>query len=126
MVDYYFFEPSPVRRVNAFKKMNIPYDIVSSGGHNVKFDGINMCLENFILRHYIVLSKKHAINKFCKERIYSPSEIKNRGWHGSRATFTADNLCFPNKEKLKTINSGKWDKSDVWKRHTFLEGGNKY
>lgn len=125
MIYYYFFELGPNRRVNAFKKPNVSFDIVSSGGHYVEFEGLNIYPENFILRHYIMLSKKHAINKFCKERIYSTSEIKDRGWHGSRATFTAEKLCLPNKENLKNIKSGRWDKSDIWKRHTFLEGGNK-
>ncbi len=122
---YYFFEPSRNRRINSFKKLSIPFDIVSSGGHEVKFEGIKIYPVNFILRHYIVLGKKHAINKFTKERIYSSSEIKDRGWHGSRATFTASKLCFPNKENLKNIKSGEWDKSEAWEKHTFLEGRNR-
>lgn len=120
---YYFFEPSPLRHIKAIKKMNNPIDIVSTGGHRINFEGIKIFPENFILRHYVVLSKEHAINKYCKERIYSSTEIKERGWHGSRATFTPDKLCFPNKGVLKNINSVIWDKTDVWKRHTFLEGG---
>ncbi len=116
---YYFFEPSSTRRINAFKKSNTKIEIASSGGHNVKFDGLNIFPVNFILRHYIALSREHAIRKYCKERIYSKEEVK-RGWHGTRATFTPEKLTFPDKSLLKKINKNSWDKTDPWKKHTFL------
>lgn len=121
---YYFFEPRPLRQIKAFKKMNNSVDIASSGGHRINFEGIKVYPDNFILRHYIVLSKEHAINKYCNQRIYSSDEVTKKGWHGIRATFSPDKLCFPNKNLLKNIDNGIWDKSDKWIRHTFLLGEN--
>jgi glycosyltransferase involved in cell wall biosynthesis len=119
---YYFFEPAPIRHVKAFKKTNTVLDIASTGGHRINFEGLNVYPISFILRHYVVLSKNHAIEKYCKERIYSQSEIEERGWHGPRATFTPDKLIFPSKQQLKSIETGFWDRSDVWTKHTFLTG----
>ena len=49
----------------------------------------------------------------------SKEEVK-RGWHGTRATFTPEKLTFPDKSLLKKINKNSWDKTDPWKKHTFL------
>lgn len=120
---YYFFEPYPLRRINAWKNQNINIDLVNSGGHQVSFDGIKIYPENFILRHYIVLSKNHAIDKYYTSRVFSQKEHKERGWHGARMTFTPDKLKFPEKELLKKIGEkGRWDTSEIWKNHTFMEG----
>lgn len=119
---YYFFEPFPNRRINAWKKLDVDVDIVSSGGHMAKFDGRKLYPENFILRHYIMLSREHAIWKYYTSRVFSKQEIKERGWHGKRATFSPDKVVFPDKTLLKKINSHPiiWDYSDVWKAHEFL------
>lgn len=116
---YYFFEPSPVRHIKAFKKTKQVIDIANSGGHRIKFEGINIYPESFILRHYVVLSKRHAIDKYCRQRIYSKDEIE-RGWHGARATFSPEKLEFPDKGQLKILTNNKWDKNDPWIKHTFL------
>lgn len=120
---YYFFEPGPMRRINAWKNLNIEIDLINSGGHKVNFDGIKIFPENFILRHYIVLSKDHAISKYYSSRVFSMKEHKERGWHGSRMTFTPDKLNFPKKDTLKKYNKKElWDTSDIWLKHTFMEG----
>ncbi len=116
---YYFFEPAPIRHIKAFKKTDSKIEIASSGGHRIKFDDLNLFPVSFILRHYIALSSNHAIVKYTKERIYSTDEIK-RGWHGTRATFSPDKLCLPEINQLKKVNKNTWDKTDPWKKHTFL------
>lgn len=120
MLYYYYFEPFPNRRINAWKKLGVNLDLVSSGGHMAKFDGRKLYPQNFILRHYICLSKDHAIQKYYSSRVFSKKEVKERGWHGARATFTPDKLNFPAKELLKTIETNIWDKSDLWENHTFM------
>jgi glycosyltransferase involved in cell wall biosynthesis len=124
MLYYYFFEPIKDRRMNAWKKVASPIDLVSWGGHKIHFEGIKIYPENFILRHYIVLSKDHAIRKYYSDRVFSQDEIKDRGWHGARANFLPEKLIFPSKDLLKTLKKGEWDKSDIWKKHTFMEGEN--
>jgi len=120
---YYFFEPYPIRRINAWKNQNQVIDLINSGGHQVNFEGIKIYPENFILRHYIILSKDHAIRKYYSEKVFSKKEHEERGWHGARMTFTPEKLHFPKRELLKRIDKNKvWDKSEIWKKHTFMEG----
>ena len=117
---YYFFEPSPLWHINAWKNTGRAVDIISYGGHRANFKGRKIYPENFILRHYIVLSRAHAIAKYGSERIYSQEEIKKRKWHGARATFSADKLVLPFKNELKTLSTNGWDRSQPWAKHTFL------
>lgn len=117
---YYFFEPSPLRQIKAWKKTPKMTGLVESGGHGVKFEGRRIFPVNFIMRHYVVLSAAHAIAKYTKERVYSRQEVEEKGWHGPRSTFTSEKLKFPERRMLKCIDSGAWDRSAPWKTHTFL------
>ena len=120
MSRYYFFEPCQNRRVNAWKKGSVPIDLAGSGGHQVEFEGRRIFPENFVLRHYIALSKDHIIAKYAG-RVFSAAEIKERGWHGARPSFSPDQLKLPEKKELKTVSvDGNWDKSEPWKEHIFL------
>lgn len=120
---YYFFEPDTLRRINAWKRQTRPVDLTSSGGHRVQFEGRRIFPENFVLRHYIVLSRDHAIAKYGRERVYSRVEIEQRAWHGARPRFAPAMLSFPEKSLLKHLDRGCWDKSDPWGRHRFMETG---
>lgn len=117
---YYFFEPSKNRRINAWKNLNTPVDLTTGAGHRIKFEGLKLFPENFILRHYIGLSKVQLINKYYNERIFSQKEITERGWHGGRATFTPEKLSLPEKNILIKIKKGIWEKTNTWTKHTFL------
>lgn len=113
---YYFFEPAPQRRINAWKKGAGPVNLSQSGGHRVDFQGRRIFPISFILRHYVALSRAHAIDKYTVQRVYPP------GNRGSRATFTAEKLRLPAKERLKKISGRNFDKSDPWRKHEFLLG----
>lgn len=118
---YYFFEPSPQRQVKAWKNAGQTVDLVSSGGHSIKFEGIKIYPVNFILRHYIALSRAHAINKYGHERIYSQDEIEKRGWHGPRAKFNSNHFQLPTCEQLKMIGKNSdLDKAAPWVTHVFF------
>jgi lipopolysaccharide transport system ATP-binding protein len=122
---YYFFEPGPLRRLNAWKNLGKSVDLVSSGGHCAAFDGRKIYPIPFILRHYIVLSRSHAIAKYGRERIYSREEVEQRGWHGTRANFNPLQLRFPAGDHLKLLkDNGVWDTSSPLRQHPFLEGKN--
>jgi len=115
---YYFFRPWPLHRVNIWKKTDLPLDIASSGGHSVFFKDRHVYPRHFILRHYIVLSKKHAMEKYGK-RNYDPIELA-RGMNIKRAEFNPDDLRFPDKKDLKVMpDSGEWDRSAPWTKHFF-------
>lgn len=122
---YYYFEPWLLRQVKAWKNYGQLLDLVTSGGHSANFEGRKIYPDNFILRHYIVLSRTQAIAKYCIERTYSREEVERLGWHGSRANFNPTQLQFPSKHQLKILNSdGVWDKSNPWTKHSFFDGKN--
>ncbi len=119
---YYFFEPHPLRRLNAWKKTaNI--DIHSNAGHRIEFAGQKIFPGSFILRHYIVLSKSHALEKYGS-RVYSKAALE-KGWSLERAAFAPSSLNFPTKARLKRLNGGNWDKSEPWVKHEFLTGNSQ-
>ena len=114
---YYYFEcDSPARyRTNAWKK-HPEVDLHTFAGHKVVFPGLKVCPDPFILRHYIVLSRAHAIEKYAK-RGFSESEMA-KSWHRDRASFRADEFSFPARDRLKKIDAaGDFDKSKPWKSH---------
>ncbi len=115
---YYFFEPYPIRRVNAWKK-NQALNLHRSGGHHVEFADQKIFPSSFILRHYIVLSRAHALRKYAG-CVYAKTQL-DQGQSLKRAAFSPDKLCFPTKDRLKEIsNHQEWDRSDPWKEHEFI------
>lgn len=93
MRSYYPFQPRQYHRVNAWKKQPA-INLITGAGHRVRFDGINIYPEPQVMRHYICLGKKHAIEKYCKRK-YSPLEVTNKHWYGSRPFIEADRIVFP-------------------------------
>lgn len=113
---YYYFQPRPLHRVNIWKKTNSPVDLVSSGGHCAEFANRNIYPTNFILRHYLLLSKKHALEKYGK-RNYDPEELA-KGMHIKRARFRPEKVLFPGADQLKKVPAnGQWDLSEPWSQH---------
>jgi len=102
MRHYYFFEPKPLRRVNLWKNSSQPIDLVSSGGHSVAFRGRKVFPRNFVMRHYIILSRQHAIRKFG-DRKYPQHELA-RGWHRARAVFSEIGLRFPHRSEMISLD----------------------
>lgn len=80
--DYEAGEPWNRVQVKCWKNLGIPVDLVSSGGHEARFPGRNVCPIRFVLRHYPVRGESHGQRKVFVERIprFLPSE-RERGWH---------------------------------------------
>jgi len=120
MIYYYFFEPNPFHPLNAWKKMpNI--NLSNNAGHRVEFTERNIFPVSFILRHYIVLSRSHAIAKYGN-RNHAIAELK-KGWMIERELFSPDKLNFPELNRLKKLEEGgigHWDRSDPWRKHEFF------
>lgn len=76
MTRYYFYEPWAPRLIRAWKRTTTAIALAESGGHSADFGGRRLYPSNFVLRHYIVLSAEHAIEKYTSERIYSEHEVK--------------------------------------------------
>jgi len=67
-------------QVKCWKKAPGPVDLVTSGGHDVAFDGRRVYPLRFLLRHYSVRSAEHGARKRMVERPYRDDE-RRRGWH---------------------------------------------
>jgi glycosyltransferase involved in cell wall biosynthesis len=96
---YYPFEPQAEHLVRAWKRQAGLVDLASSGGHHVVFPGRRIYSERLRLRHYLFLSREHALRKYVARR-YDPDEVR-RGWHGWRATLTADQIRLPARAELR-------------------------
>jgi glycosyltransferase involved in cell wall biosynthesis len=122
MRHYYHFRPQPLHRLNAWKNTGQPVDLHTHSGHRVVFAGRRIAPEMFRLRHYIALSRAHALAKYCA-RIHSPEEIRNLGWDDMRVGFRPEKLRFPRPEQLKLLGRDEdWDTSDPCTEQTFLGG----
>lgn len=120
MMHYYFLAPSSSRHIKAWKKTGAPVDLVSTAGHRVNFPGLKLYPEDFILRHYIFLSKAHALRKYCT-RVFSPEEL-TKGWHTKRAAITPEGIRLPTPKEMRSYRcDGVWDRSAPCKSHKFLK-----
>ena len=121
---YYFFEPYPLRRINAWKKNSSPINLADSGGHSVNFLERKIFPENFILRHYIGLSLSYIESKYS-QRVHNEENEVKRGWHGWRARFSEYDLNLPSIQNLKFYSEdNKWNKTDIKIEHQFIKKKN--
>jgi len=89
---YYFFAPQS-NRLNRAWKRRTPLSNHQSGGHCLAGDQLRLFPQNHILRHFIVLSQAHALEKYL-HRTFDPRDLGYQ-WHGNRLSFTSDNLRIP-------------------------------
>lgn len=117
---YYPFAPRHPHRLNAWKKQprswpglgpflrdvrrqhrwGVPsVNLIASGGHAVKFPGIRAYPIDFKLKHYLVLSLDHAVEKYVKKD-FASKEVSN-GTHGWRATVEEHDLLIPSQAQMR-------------------------
>jgi glycosyltransferase involved in cell wall biosynthesis len=70
-------------RLTAWERQAQRVELAWRGGHEVRFPGLRMYPAPFKMRHYLFLSREHALEKYG-ERLYDEAEIE-AGWHGWRA-----------------------------------------
>lgn len=117
---YYPFLPSFPHRLNAWKKQPVPVELAWAGGHRVRFPGLRMYPESFRMRHYLLLSKAHAIRKYV-QRHYDPVLVA-QGWDGWRASLKPEMIKFPPQRELRTyLSDDQLDASDPRTTH-YLDG----
>ncbi len=117
---YYFQRGNKKRRINAWKKQTCGVNLARWGGHRIFFEGMRIYPENFIMRHYIALSREHAVRKYCG-RVFSLEEVQKKGWHLNRVSVTPEDIRMPAKRLLKEYRGdGVWDRTDPWPDHYFL------
>jgi hypothetical protein len=69
-------------QVRCWKKLPVPLDLVSTAGHDARFEGRRVFPVRFLLRHYPIRSQAHGERKVWRERLprFAPEE-RARGWH---------------------------------------------
>lgn len=139
---YYPFGPRHPHRLNAWKKQpkrwrgvkpllrelmrhhrwEVPsIDLHSTGGHVVNFPGIKPYPVDFKLKHYIVLSLGHAIQKYVKKD-FAPDEVDNL--HGWRATAEAHDFSLPSEQVMRLYTSDdELNPSDPLADHLLVKKG---
>jgi O-antigen biosynthesis protein len=69
-------------QVKAWKNGGPPVDLVTDGGHNVKFDERRVYPLKFLTRHYSFRSRQQATDKVFRDRLPRVrKERTERGWH---------------------------------------------
>ena len=119
MRHYYHFKPHEWYRINAWKNVG-PVDLSTYLGHRVEFPERRVYPESFILRHYIALSRLHALTKYAT-RVHDADRIRRTSWSNNRVSFKPANLRLPERTQLKEYREDNvWDTSDPWLHHPFL------
>ena len=100
---YYPFALNFPSQVKAWKQQPVPVDLVSSGGHRVKFTGLCIYPESFKMKHYQFLSVPQLLTKYTG-REYDAGELK-MGMHGWRAHLSEQEINLPPQSILHTYTS---------------------
>lgn len=96
---YYPFLPRFPHRCNAWKMQDSPVDLATEAGHVVRFPGLRMAPMSLFMRHYLCLSRAHAVEKFVARR-FAADEL-GEGWFGWRDRIAEDDLEFPSVTDLR-------------------------
>ena len=113
---YYPFLPSFPHRLNAWQRQTRRVELAWSAGHQVRFPGLRMYPDSFILRHYQFLSVPHAIRKYADRR-HDPAALAV-GWHGWRERFRPQAIRLPSQKELRIYSTDdQLDASDPRTRH---------
>jgi glycosyltransferase involved in cell wall biosynthesis len=99
---YYHFAPHRNRLMRAWKR-NQGFSNVATGGHVLEGPGLKLAPEDFVLRHYMVLSHRQAVEKYAA-RVFPAAEIA-KGWHRNRLNLDPERLRLPDPASLRHLLS---------------------
>jgi len=120
MHGYYPHLPVMPHRLNAWRRQAGPVDLVTSGGHAVSFEGLAMAPWSFPMRHYLFLSREHAIEKYIG-RGYAADELR-RGWHQARDELTPEDVVLPSQADLREYTGDdQLDPADPRRSHPLFD-----
>lgn len=108
-----------MREIMCNKRLPPSVNLHNSGGHIVNFPGIRPYPTDFKLKHYIVLSLDHAIQKYVK-KVYAPKEVESA--HGWRATVQEHDFLLPSQNQMRFYTSDdELDPSNPLKEHLLVK-----
>lgn len=94
-----YYPPPQLRQPHQLKAWKAhPEASLESGGHGLTFPGKRVYPRQFRMKHYLILSVPHAIEKYV-ERRYAPEEVE-AGWHGWRARLAETDIRLPSRSEL--------------------------
>jgi hypothetical protein len=74
-----------------------------------------------VMRHYVALSHAHAVEKYTRQRIYSPDEVRSLGWHGVRARVrSVGDIRLPPLDRMRKLEGREFDRSQPERGHLFF------
>jgi hypothetical protein len=113
---YYPFLPQSPYWIRMWKRQAEPVDLATSGGHMARFPGRKLAPITLNMRHYLFISKEHAIEKYVRRR-FAADELAD-GWHGWRSRMTEELIWLPSSRDLRNyIADHLLDPSAPRKRH---------
>ena len=108
-----------MREIVRNKRLPPSVNLHNSGGHIVSFPGIRPYQVDFKLKHYIVLSLDHAIQKYVK-KVFDTNETA--GAHGWRATAQEHDFLLPSQSQMRLYTSDdELDPSNQLKEHLLVK-----
>lgn len=117
---YYPYAPQFPHRLNAWQARD-DFDLTSTGGHAVQFEGRKMYPKSFLAKHYMFLSVPHAVEKYVNQT-YDEREAK-LGAYRWRARVQAVDIRLPRRDEVRWAEPwGTLDASEPWQMH-FLDDG---
>lgn len=118
---YYPFVPSFPNQLKAWKRQPRPVELAWSGGHRVRFPGLRMYPASFPMRHYLFLSREHAVRKYV-EKVYDPRDLA-LGWHAARSRLRTEAISLQDENELRRyVSDDRLDDSHPRARHPLFEG----
>lgn len=106
MRSYYAFARFQPHRLNAFKRQDGPVELAWSGGHQVRFEGLRPAPVSLYMRHYLFLSRDHAIRKYIEHRPFAAHTVA-AGWHSFRPRIRAEVITLPSSRTLLTYRGDR-------------------
>ena len=97
MLSYYFFQPFHPRLVRAWRR-DCNFINTNRGGHLLAGDDVRRFPADQALRHYIVLSQDHAIDKYCNRNF--AAQDTDKGWHRNRRHLSPAQMRLPDPSQL--------------------------
>lgn len=123
MLEYYFFEPSKLRLMRAWRR-DAALDNRRLAGHRLEGERLSVYPTFGVLRHYPIVTPALGLAKYGSRR-YAPAEVAN-GWHHNRlALIGAHRIPRPTGDRLRKLDrwsSRHFDRSAPSRFHFWEEG----
>jgi glycosyltransferase involved in cell wall biosynthesis len=112
---YYPLLPEFPHQLTAWKATD-DVDLAWKGGHRVRFPGLRMYPDSFLMKHYLFLSRAHAVEKYV-ERRFSQIEVAS-GWHRWRNELAESDIRLLGADEVRlTVADADLDPSNPSRYH---------